>query len=128
MLMYNLLEYSPNILWNKEVYVHEIDDFDDNASDGEWFKYKTKKVRKTIERSQKSRNQDNTDWPAQPAVPTFNVEVTIPLKYLRNFWRFFNLSLIKCEIQLHLSWTRDQGFVKQFLGISNNTTPKQEFF
>ena len=33
--MYNLLEYSPNILWNKEVYVHEIDDFDDNASDGE---------------------------------------------------------------------------------------------
>ena len=22
----------------------------------------------------------------------------------------------------------NQGFVKQFLGISNNTTPKQEFF
>ena len=89
---------------------------------------KQKKARKTRERSQQPRNQDDANWPAQPAVPTFNVEVTIPLKYLRNFWRFFYLSLIKCEIQLHLSWTRDQGFVKQFLGISNNTTPKQEFF
>ena len=48
MLMYNLLEYSLNYsvtlgkLWN--YYRDEIDDVDDNASDGKSFKYKTKIV------------------------------------------------------------------------------------
>ena len=46
MLMYNLLEYSPNYsmtsggLWN--YYREEINDVDNNASDGKSFKYKTK--------------------------------------------------------------------------------------
>ena len=26
----------------------------------------------------------------RPAVPTLNIEVTIPLKYLSKFWRFLN--------------------------------------
>ena len=43
---------------------------------------KQKKVRKTRERSQQPRNQDDTNWPAQPAVPTFNVEVTIQITHL----------------------------------------------
>ena len=33
------------------------------------------------------------------AVPTLNVEVTIPLKYLSNFWRFLDLPLTNCEIE-----------------------------
>ena len=48
-----------------------------------------------------------TTWksrrPAQPAVPNLNVEVTIPLKYLSNFWRFFDLPLINCNVELDLS-------------------------
>ena len=36
----------------------------------------------------------------RPAVPILNVEVTIPLKYLSNFRRFFDLPLINCEIEL----------------------------
>ena len=47
MLMYNLLEYSQNYsmtgcLWN--YYREEINDVDNNASDGKSFKYKTKLI------------------------------------------------------------------------------------
>ena len=42
-----------------------------------------------------------------PPVPSLNVEVTIPIKYLSNFWRFLNLPLIICEIELDLSWTKN---------------------
>ena len=34
---------------------------------------------------------------------TLDAEVVVPLKYLSNFWRFLNLSLINCEIKLDLS-------------------------
>ena len=40
-------------------------------------------------------------------MPTLNVEVTIPLKYLSNFWRFLDLPLINCEIELDLSGKKD---------------------
>ena len=30
-------------------------------------------------------------------VPTLNAEVTIPLKYLSNFWRYLDLPLTNCE-------------------------------
>ena len=40
-------------------------------------------------------------------VPNLNAEVTIPLKYLSNFWRFLDLPLINCDIELDLSWTKD---------------------
>ena len=33
---------------------------------------------------------------------TLDAEVVVPLKYLSNFWRFLNLSLINCEIELDL--------------------------
>ena len=54
MPMYNMLEYSQNYsmtsgsLWN--FYRDEIDDVDDNASDGKLFNYKTKIVGKTPRR------------------------------------------------------------------------------
>ena len=54
MPMYNLLEYSQNYsitsgsLWNCDR--DEIDDVDDNASDGKLFDYKTKNIGKTPER------------------------------------------------------------------------------
>ena len=84
MAMYNLLEYSQNysraskILWN--YYRDKIDGVDDNASDGKSFKYKT--VGKTPKRSG---NEGGADL--QP-VTALNVEDTIPLKYLSNFWRY----------------------------------------
>ena len=111
MPMYNLLEYSENYLmtsgslWN--YYRDKIDDVDDNASDGKSFKYKTKIVGKSSERLPQPGNPGDVNRPAQPAVPTLNVEVSIPLKYLSNFWKFLDLPLINCEIELDLSRKKD---------------------
>ena len=40
-------------------------------------------------------------------INTFYTKVIPPLKYLSNFWRLFNLSLINWEVQLHLSRSKD---------------------
>ena len=50
------------------------------------FEYKTK----IIERTPDANN-------------TLNAEVVAPLKYLNNFWRFLDLPLISCEVELDLS-------------------------
>ena len=102
MLMYNLLEYSDNCsitsgsLWN--YYRDEIND-DENKNDAnenivnsnktttsQSFKYKTKIIEGT---------PDNGN--------TLNVEVVVPLKYLSNFCRSFDLALINCELDLACS-------------------------
>ena len=104
--MYNLLEYSPNYsmssrsLWS--YYRNEIDDVDDNASDGKSFEYDTKTVGKTPQRPAQPGNQGDLNRPPQPPV-----EVTIPLKYHIDFWISLDLSWINCEIELDLSWTKD---------------------
>ena len=111
MPMYNLLEYSQNYsmtsgsLWN--YYRDEIDDVDDNASDGKSFEYKTKIVENTPGRP------GNEGDAIQPPVPTLNVEIIIPLKYLSNFCRSIGLPLINCEIELDLSWTKDCVLIEQ---------------
>ena len=122
MLMYNLLEQNQNYsmtlgsLWN--YYRDEIDDVDDNASDGESFKYKTKIVGKTLQRpAQPDLDQDENQEP-QPPEPALNVEVTIPLKYLSNFWRSLDLPLINCEIELDLSWTKDCVLIEHHNNIT----------
>ena len=33
-----------------------------------------------------------------------NVEIIVPLKYLGNFWRTLEMSLINCEVELILAW------------------------
>ena len=69
MSMYNLLGYSQNYsvtsrsLWN--YYKDEIDNINDNASDGKSFKYK-KIVGKSPARPGNERNPD------RPAIPTLN--------------------------------------------------------
>ena len=34
------------------------------------------------------------------------VEIMVPLKYLSNFWRTLEMSLINCEVILHLKWSK----------------------
>ena len=38
---------------------------------------------------------------------TKDVEIVVPLKYLSNFWRTLNMSLINCEINLILTWAEN---------------------
>ena len=35
-----------------------------------------------------------------------DAEIVVPLKYLSNIWRFLDLSLINCELELDLSWSK----------------------
>ena len=40
-----------------------------------------------------------------------NVEIMVPLKYLSNFWRTFEIPLINCEVNIILAWSADFGTV-----------------
>ena len=36
-----------------------------------------------------------------------NVEIAVPLKYLSNFWRTLDMSLINCEVSFILTWSKN---------------------
>ena len=36
-----------------------------------------------------------------------NVEIMITLKYLSNFWRTLEMSLINCEVEIILTWSEN---------------------
>ena len=68
---------------------------------------KQKIVGKTPQRPKQSGNEVDADQPPQPNVPTLNAEVTVPLKYFSNFWRFLDLPLRSCEVELNISLTKN---------------------
>ena len=113
--MYNPLEYGQNYSMKSgslQIYYRdEIDDVNDNASDDQ-----SKIVEKTLEGPprppQLSQNSDGfqlprPERPPQPPGPALNVDITIPFKHLSNVWRFLDLTLVNCEIELDLSWAKD---------------------
>ena len=116
MPMYNLLKHSQNFsltsenLWNH--YRDKNYDVDDNSSDTKSFNYEAKIVGNTPEKP------GNEGEPNRPPVPALNVPVTIPLKYLSNFWRSFDFPFIYCEIELNLSWKKVCVLIEQ----NNNIT------
>ena len=59
-------------------------------------------LEKHPERPVRPENPGDANWPPQPAVSNSNIEVTIVLKYLSNFWRFRNITLINWEMELDL--------------------------
>ena len=122
MRMCNLLEYSDNYfmksgsLWN--YYRDKIDAFDNNASQGISFECQTKINGETPERLLKSGNERDMDQPPQPPEPSLNFEVTIPLKYLTNFWRYLDFPFVNCEVELDLLWTKDCVLVQYHNNIT----------
>ena len=80
-------------LWQYCKYIPAVDD-DGNivifngANDTDSSNFKSKIIGKT---------NDDGD--------TENVEIMIQLKYLSNFWRTLEMSLINCEINLILNWS-----------------------
>ena len=85
MPIYNLIEYSDNCLKISEN-LWQVDP-NDNIAQSESFKSKIKITGK------------NT-----AAGNTKDVEIIVPLKYLRNFWRTVEMSLINCKVNLILTW------------------------
>ena len=84
----------------RNYYREEVDNVYDNASDGKPFKYMAKITGKTEERPAQGQNEGCTNQPPPDPVPTLNIEVTIPLKYLRNSWRSLDLPLIIVKYNL----------------------------
>ena len=89
MPMYNLIEYSDNYsktfgsLWK-----YYKDEPNNNLADSESFKSK-------VEITGNTSSNGNTK----------DVEIIVPLKYLSNFWRTLEMSLINCEVNLILTWS-----------------------
>ena len=89
----NLIEYSDNYsdttgsLWNfkRDEIINNADvTNDDNAPS---FKYKANLIGNTENNGRKN-----------------GVKIAIPLKYLSNFWKSLEMSLINCKIELLLNW------------------------
>ena len=75
-----------------DYYRYETDGVDDNASESKSFRYKTNIIEEMQGQPPQSGNAKSTDWTAQPLVVFLNVEVTIPTKYISNFWMSLNLN------------------------------------
>ena len=91
MPMYDLTEYGDNYFKTSGTLCQYYkDDPNDNIEDSESFKSKVKITGKTP-------NNGNTK----------DVEMIVPLKYLSNFWRTFEMPLINCEFNLILTWSKD---------------------
>ena len=89
MPMYNLIEYSDNYAKTTgSLWQYFRDEADDNIEESELFKSKIKITGKTPD------DHDKKD-----------VEIMVPLKYLSNFWRTLEMSLINCEVNLILTWS-----------------------
>ena len=52
---------------------------------------------------------------------TKNVEIMVPLKYLSNFWRTLEMSLINCEVNLILTWSKNCVIVSTNVPNQNAT-------
>ena len=50
-----------------------------------------------------------------------NVEILIPLKYIRNFWRTLEMSLINCEVELILTWSENCVIISTNVANENPT-------
>ena len=98
MPMYNLIEYSDNYsnasgsLWQfkrDEVPANNADLTDTNSDS---FKYQAALVGKTA---------NNTNSSVK------KTKISVPLKYLSNFWRSLEMPLINCKIHLESNWIED---------------------
>ena len=93
MPMYNLIEYSDNYsdtsgsLWNfkRDEIINNADVTNDNNASS--FKYKASIIGDTENNGTKK-----------------GVQIAVPLKYLSNFWRSLEMSLINCKVELSLNW------------------------
>ena len=86
--MHNLQEYGDSYAKSSgSLWQYYRDEPNNNLADSESFKSKIKITGKT------PNNGNEKD-----------VEIMVPVKYLSNFWRALEMSLINCEVSLILTW------------------------
>ena len=99
MSMFDLIEYSDNYSKTSgSLWQYYKDEPSDNLIDSELFKFKIKVTGNT---------------PADGN--TKDVEIIVTLKYLSNFWRTLEMSLIFCEVNLILKWSSN-CVITNFIG------------
>ena len=100
MPMYNLIEYSDNYQDSSAtLYQYKRDEppeddavADLTADNSDSFKYKISLLGNPV---------------AANNIARINVKVVVPLKYLSNFFRSLEMSLINCKIKLNLTWKKE---------------------
>ena len=122
MTMYYLIEYSKcyrktaGSLWFKVVYeladyTNDINFSNKNVINSVSFKYNKSVTGSTYNVDAKITNVEGIeiDNPAYEANKSGKkeVEIAVPLKYLSNFWRTLDMSLINCEVSLILTCFRE---------------------
>ena len=121
MPMYNLLEYSKNYrkitgsLWK----YYRDQPSNSLLTNSESFKYKNDITGNTY-----NVDNDDDDYDANK-VGKKETEIFIPLKYLSNFWRSLDISLINCEVEIILTWTKN--CVLADMKVANNPPTGLEF-
>ena len=91
MPIHNLIEYS--------------DDYS-KTSAGLWQYYKDN-PNDNITQSESFKSKKEITGKAPAARNTNDVEIIVPLKYLRNLWITLEMPLINCEVNLILTWYKD---------------------
>ena len=127
MPMYNQLEYSDNYsmtsgnLWN--YYRDEINDYmNENDANNNRINNNKTIASKSFEYKTKIKGRTPNDN------NSLNAEVVVLLKYFSNFWRFLDLPLINCEIELDLSSSKKHivseiSITPRVAGNPNANTP-----
>ena len=95
MPMYNLIEYSDNysdisgILWR----------FKRDEIEGD--------VNLTVHDNHIPNNSSSFKYKSSFVTNRNSVKIAVPLKYLINFWRSLEMSLINCKVEPSLLWNSD---------------------
>ena len=100
MPMYNLLEYSKNYRKTTGSLFNYYRDESNSGTQGN----NNNTINYSIKDSKSFDYKTSITGELEGNNVEKDVEIAIPLKYLSNFWRNLDMSLIKCEISLTLSW------------------------
>ena len=82
-------------------------EYSDNYSktSGSLWQYYKNKSNYNLTDSESFKSKVKTTGNAPADGNTRDVEITVPLKYLSDFWRTLEMPLINCEVNLILTWS-----------------------
>ena len=96
MPLYNLIEYSDNYSKTSGSLWQYFKDIPAVNNDNEAVNFTANNLTDSFNFKVKMTGQTGDDG-------TKNVEIMVPIKYLSNFWRTLEMSLINCEVNLILT-------------------------
>ena len=114
MPMYNLVEYSDNYAKTTGSLWQYFKDIPARNANNEIIVFDVNNVTDSINFKAKITGQTGNDG-------TKDVEIIVPLKYLRNFWRTLEMPLINCEVNLILTCSSSSFLLSTAIQNQNAT-------